>query len=95
MRRDKHGQNLKGFASETVANLKPGLARFPILTIKSSLSISLRHKRETSGGRKFTYPGWARFSIDCTSRRGKFGSTSFAFGGSGLNEAQRNLLSGG
>ena len=49
MRCDKHGKYPKGFASEAVANLKPVLARFPILTIKSSLSISLRLKRETSG----------------------------------------------
>jgi hypothetical protein len=34
MRCDKHGQNPKEFA---LANLKPVLARFPILTIKYQL----------------------------------------------------------
>jgi hypothetical protein len=35
------------------ADLKPVPARFPILTIKSSLSIPLSLKRETSGGQEF------------------------------------------
>ena len=63
MRCDKHEQNLKGFASETVANLKPGLARFPILTIKSSLSISLHFKRETSASKK-VFSAWMGQILD-------------------------------
>jgi hypothetical protein len=48
MRCDKHEQNPKKLAPETVADLDPVLARFPILTIKSWLSMSLRLKRKTS-----------------------------------------------
>lgn len=46
MSRDKRGQNPEEFA---LANLKPVLARFPILTIKYPRSVFLTPKRETSG----------------------------------------------
>lgn len=46
MRDDRHGQSPKEYA---LANLKPVLARFPILTIKYPRSIFLTPKRETSG----------------------------------------------
>jgi hypothetical protein len=48
MRCDKHEQNPKKLAPETVADLDLVLARFPILTIKSWLSMSLHLKRKTS-----------------------------------------------
>lgn len=61
MRCDKHGRSPKDFALETVANLKPVLVRFLILTIKCSLPIYLRLKRETPGVRKFSYGRWVPF----------------------------------
>jgi hypothetical protein len=56
MRCNRHGQMSKDFAPETVAHPMPAFSRLPILTIKSSLSISLSLKRDT-GGRLASFPG--------------------------------------
>ena len=65
MRGNRQGQNLKDFAPETVANLKPVLARSPILTIKCSrLDIFAPQKRNQRAKRVFSTP-MARLSVRC------------------------------
>ena len=86
MRCDKHGRSPKDFAPETVANLKPVLVRFLILTIKCSLPIYLRLKRETPELKIFLMAGGCPFPLT------RFG-LSCAFNGFDLSAVRRRRLS--
>ncbi len=87
------GQNPKDFAPETVANLKPVLARFPILTIKCVLPISLCLKRETSGVEEFSFRTWLHLWLRFTATIAMLLSISIASDGSRFNAARWNRLS--